>query len=574
MEFLLLASVALVVIVAVAAFSNRIGIATPLILVFVGVALSFVPGAPRIEFEPEFILLGVLPPILYGAAVNTPIVDFRRNLRAITGLGVVLVIISTFASGLVLFWLLPDLSLPGAIALGAVISPPDAVAATSIAKRVGLPPRLVTVLEGESLINDATALVTLRTAIAATAGTVSFWGVLGDFVYAAAVAALLGFVVGWLGVLVRARLADPVLTTAISFAVPFLAYLPAEQVHASGVIAVVVAGLVTGNESAKRFSAQDRISERINWRTVQFVLENGVFLFMGYELWIFVEAADSGFGVWNAVWVGLAATATLVIVRYLFVIPLVASLRLQAKQADEQRDRFDAFTRRVPAGLGRRLRRTRRDRRRLDGATLRIRQRKNDLDFAAAEQFSWRGGAVLGWAGMRGVVTLAAAVGLPNDLPYRPQLILIAFVVAIVTLIGQGATLPAMIRLVRLPRTDKQTTRMRLASLFDELSEAARVRLEDPDLEQPDGRPYDPQVVQRVRDASLLPSSEVWEQYRNRGESGPNQQYRSLRLLVLEAERTALLDARAEGAYDAQTLERAQLLLDQEQAALEQRDGH
>nr|WP_235812694.1 cation:proton antiporter [Pseudoclavibacter helvolus] len=227
-----------------------------------GVILSYVPGLPEIEIEPELILAVVLPPILYAAAVNVPVTDFRRNLRAITGLSVVLVVISAVVVGFLLTWLLPGLPLAAAIALGAVVSPPDAVAATSIGKRLGLPSKLVTVLEGEGLVNDATALVLLRSAVAAIAGSFSFVEIAGDFAFAAIG---IGVAVGLMTVGARSRINQP---TAISFVVPFLAFLPAESVHASGVLSVVVAGLVTGYKSARHLSAQDRISERMNWRTI------------------------------------------------------------------------------------------------------------------------------------------------------------------------------------------------------------------------------------------------------------------------------------------------------------------
>ncbi|MGO3886171.1 MAG: cation:proton antiporter domain-containing protein, partial [Mycetocola sp.] len=233
-EMAVLAVAALLIIVAVSYVAPKIGVAAPILLVLVGVACSYIPGAPELEIEPDWILMIVLPPILYSAAVNVPIADFRRNMKAITGLSVGLVIVSAGVIGLLLWWLLPDLSLPAAIALGAVVSPPDAVAATSIGKRLGLPPRLVTVLEGEGLVNDATALVLLRSAIAATAGAVSFWGVIGDFAYAVLVAIAVGVVVGAVTVWVRSKLDDPVLTTAISFGVPFLAFFPAEELNASG----------------------------------------------------------------------------------------------------------------------------------------------------------------------------------------------------------------------------------------------------------------------------------------------------------------------------------------------------
>ena len=236
MEPTLLGVIAVGVIVGAAVLGRKTGIASVLILLVVGIVVGYVPGFPRIEIDPEWILAGVLPLLLYSSAVNVPFTDFRRNLRTISGLSVILVVVTSVVSGLILSLFLPGLGLAAAIALGAVISPTDAVAATSIAKKLGLPARLVTVLEGESLVNDASALVLLRSAIAATAGTVSLWAVAGDFVYASALAVAIGLVVGFVTVWIRARISEPVVTTTISFAIPFIAFIPAEHFGASGVI--------------------------------------------------------------------------------------------------------------------------------------------------------------------------------------------------------------------------------------------------------------------------------------------------------------------------------------------------
>lgn len=261
----------------------KIGVAAPILLVLIGVIASFIPGLGHLEIEPEWILTIVLPPILYAAAVNVPTTDFRRNFQAISGLSVGLVILSAVAIGFLLSWLLPGLPLAACIALGAIVAPPDAVAATSIGKRLGLPSRLVTVLEGEGLVNDATALVLLSSAIAAIAGGFTFLDVAEDFVFSVTVGIAVGAVIGVLTVWVRAHIGQPTLTTAISFTVPFLAFLPAEAFHASGVLAVVVAGLITGFKSTTHLTAQDRISERMNWHTIQLMLENGVFLVMAFR---------------------------------------------------------------------------------------------------------------------------------------------------------------------------------------------------------------------------------------------------------------------------------------------------
>lgn len=571
MEYAILGVVGILIVVGVAAFASRLGVAAPLILVVVGIVGSFIPGMPEVNVPPELILAVVLPPILYSNAVTVPLVDFRRNLKAITGLSVVLVLISAVASGALLYWLLPDLSLAGAIALGAVISPPDAVAATSIGKRLGLPPRLVTLLEGEGLVNDASALVLLRSAVAVAATTAEFqlWEVAGDFVYAVVAAIIIGLVVGYATVWARSRLNDAVLTTTISFAVPFVAFIPAEEIHASGVLAVVVAGLYTGHRSAVMFTAQDRISERTNWRTAQFVLENGVFLLMGIELKALVEQVEAAnLGVWHAVAVGLATTVLLVLVRGAFVVPLIAMLRRdQARAAqvtpylDSALERLDLLDDREDSVSGRSTR-----------ARRFLSRKRADAEFLTSEGLGWRGGVVLAWSGMRGVVTLAAAQSLPSTFPYRAELVLIAFTVAIVTLLGQGLTLPLVIRWLGVVGADREADRVELASLYQEIATIGLATLDNPELRREDGEPFDPEVVERVREDSLMMGEVVAE--RSGGDRHrPHEQRRELRLRVLQAERAAFLDARATGSYSSRILERAQRMLDLEESRLMQLDG-
>lgn len=571
LELALLAVPAVLIIVAVSALAPRIGVAAPIVLVVVGIGLSFIPGAPELEVAPEVILSLVLPPILYSAAVNVPLGDFRRNFKAISGLSVLLVIVSAFGSGFLLYWLFPDLSLAAAIALGAVISPPDAVAATAIGKRLGLPPRLVTVLEGEGLVNDATALVMLRSAVAATAGAVTFWGVIGDFVLAVVLAIAIGGVIGAATVWVRSKLGDPVLNTAISFAVPFLAFFPAEEVHASGVLAVVVAGLITGHASAKYFTAQDRISERINWRTMQLLLENGVFLLMGFEINLIIDQVrDEHLGVRQAVLYGLLATLALVVIRVAFVVPLIALLRRDQRRAKEFGPIMDSALDRLTA---RTTEVSDRHRKRAERLTRMVVRRRSDMAFLTSEGLGWRGGAVLAWSGMRGVVTLAAAQSLPTDLPYRPQLVLIAFTVALVTLVGQGGTLPLLIRKLQVTGSDEAKDRAELAELFEEISELGLAPLDNPDLRRDDGSSYDAEVIERVRvetrRKAALASERAAEDV-----AGPHVQHHELRRRVLLAERAALLDARATGAYPSRILAKAQQLLDQEETRLGHADGH
>ncbi|GLK17992.1 cation:proton antiporter [Herbiconiux flava] len=571
MELGIYGIIAVAVIVAVAAFSKRLGIAAPIILVVVGVGLSYLPGVPEIEVPHEIILDGLLPPILYAAAVAVPVVDFRRNLAPIASLSVVLVIVTAFATGFLLYALLPDLNFAAAVALGAIISPPDAVAATSIGRRLGLPPRLLTLLEGEGLVNDATALVLLRSAVAAAAGAMTTpWAGVTDFLFAAAVAVLVGLAAGAVTVFVRSKLSDPVLDTALSLAVPFVAFVPAEQLGASGVLAVVVAGLYTGHASPTKFSPQSRISDRINWRTIQFLLENGVFLLIGLEIRTLIEdvqpeilTVEASFGI------GLLATVALVLIRYLWIGPLVFGLA-QREKHNERRTYQSLlalyYYRSHPVSTKRQAR----TRNRLERD---YERRRADLEQQRQERIDWRGGIVLGWSGMRGVVTLAAAQSLPEDTPYRPQLILIAFTVAVTSIVLQGGTLPWLIRLLGVEGIDAKEDRKELAQLLETISSAGLEKLDEQVAERSDL--IDPEVVERARQATFLRTEAAWERAgrREQPDETPHRLYRELRLAIVAAEREKMLELRAVGTYPSRILAEAQALLDQEETRLQRRPG-
>ena len=302
MEIALLLVVLAVSVLAVTAVADRLDVPAPLVLVVAGAVASYVPGVPEVHLEAEVVLLGLLPPLLYAAALQTSLVDFNANRRPILLLSVGLVIFTTAGIAVLVKLLVPGLPWWAAFAIGAVVAPPDAVAATAVGRRIGLPRRIVTILEGESLLNDATAIVALRTAIAAgglaaahgeesehvTAMTVAL-----DFVVAAGGGVLIGLAFFLVVAQLRRRITDPLMDTALSLVVPFAAYVAAEEVHASGVISVVVAGLLLGHKAPVLQSAQSRIAERTNWRTIAFLLENAVFLLIGLQAAMLLDDVDS-----------------------------------------------------------------------------------------------------------------------------------------------------------------------------------------------------------------------------------------------------------------------------------------
>ena len=559
MESLTLAVAAVVVIVAVTALASRTGVAAPLILVALGVAVSFLPFVPPVEVEPEIILAGVLPPLLYSAAVSLPAMEFRRDFTAIGGLSVLLVVITSLVLGWVFQALIPGLGFAGGVALGAILSPTDAVA-TAIVKRLHAPPRVVTVLEGEGLLNDASALVLLRSAVAATASAVSVWQVVGDFLWAVSVAVLCGLVVGWIGLRARRRVPGATLSTALSFVVPFVAYLPAEHLRASGLVAVVTAGLVTGVGSARYLSPQDRVSEHSNWQTVETLLEGAVFGLMGLELFGLVQDVRAE-GDSLLAGAGLAALAavTVLAVRGAYLAPLLWSLKRRARRGAARRDTVvrmqDQADQRVsPAARSDHARRT-------------IVRRIADIDYLTARPLGPREGVLLVWSGMRGVVTLAAAQSLPAGFPHRSFVVLIAFGVAAGTLLVQGGTLPWVVRRLGLVGAGAGRSED-LTVLLEAARGAARDLLNDPALARPDGSAYDEGVLQRVREmVGREPATETEELPTEER----RMQFRELRLRMIEAERSLLLAARSAGLYDSRQLKRVLDLLDADQIALELR---
>ncbi len=556
---LLIAGAALVIMIAASVFARRTGVAAPLLLVGLGIGASYLPGAPGIALDPELILAGVLPPLLYSSAVNLPVIDFRRNFRLISWLSVVMVIVSALVIGAVVHWLFPEISFPLAVALGAVVSPTDAVAATAIGRRVGLPPRVMTVLEGESLVNDASALVVLRTAVAGIAAASSFslgrtvlefgWAVLGALV--------IGGLVGWGTVVLRQRLDDPVLNTTISFAVPFIAYFPAEELDASGVLAVVVAGLVTGGLGSRRFSARDRQTQTTTWTTFNFILESGVFLAMGYQLPDFVDAAQGETSWGQMAGLVLVVVGLLVVLRFAGLAGPVFVLRDREENQEQVRTRLDQFEEKLdslaPADD--------REDARITAARRRLARGRADIDFEEREPITRRGFLTIGWAGMRGVVTVAAAQTIPIGTSHRSTVVLAAFLVALITLVLFGLTLPALIRRLRFSPESAKDRHDAFRSLLQQIGESAVDTLGPLESQTIDGEPIDPKLVTKLKDR-ILPRVLAGVREAPRLRPAALEQTMILQMRYLDAMREALAAERSIGAYSSHTYARVESILD------------
>jgi Na+/H+ antiporter len=503
---------------ALAAVAARLRWSEPLLLTLAGVAGSYLSFIPPVSFSSEVILLGVLPPLLYTTAIRSSLVDFRANRRSIALLSAGLVLASTFAVAWVA-WLAFPIPFAIAVALGAVVAPPDAVAATAVARRIGMPRRIVTVLEGESLFNDATALVALRTALVAAAGSLSLWRAAGSFLLAAGGGVLVGlavaFAIGW----IRQRVTDPVLDTALSFLAPFVAYLPADGLRGSGVIAVVVTGIVLGNRAASWQSAASRVAERTNWRTVEFLLENALFLVIGLQVRGVIDNAwrgplPHGRLVWGCALVLLAV----IVVRPLWIFPATY--------------------------LPRRIARIR----------------------AADPSPPWAYPAVLSWAGMRGAVTLAAVFLIPQTTPYRDVLVLAALGVVGGTLLLQGTTLPWVVRALRLRGPSRAEDALQMAGVMQQLGAAGLRALDEAaDADTP------ADIVDGLRHRVASQVNAAWERL-GPGEEElltPSEHYRRLRLVMLRAQRAELVEIRDRGTRDHAVLQAAMKVLDLEESLID-----
>jgi len=548
-ELLVVGVTAVLVIAAATVVGPRLGIAAPLVLVAIGVAASFLPVFSSTHIEPEWILEGVLPPLLYSSAVSMPGMNFRREFGAISGLSVLLVVGSALLLGVFFMLALPELGFAWGVALGAIVSPTDAVA-TSIIKQTSVSKRVVAMLDGESLLNDATALVMLRTAIFATAASFSFWGAVGTFAYSVVVALIIGGVVGWLNLVVRKRTTDPTVNTVISFAVPFAAAVPAELLGASGLVAAVVAGLATGIRAPRELSPQNRLSDSQNWRTVELVLEGAVFLTMGVQIKAIVENVERDHaGVGAAVLVAAGALVLTILVRAAYVAPLLGVLVWRAEHGRKLQIRLQDMQERMGTPEGKQetfgevnARKRQPSERDLERFALRITQGLATIKYFLREPLGWREGTAVVWAGMRGAVTVAAAQTLPEDTPQRSVLVLIAFAVAVMSLVVQGGTIGPLLRLIT-PK-DRSAAGDQVAAERAEIIELMRTSAQT----VPEPPPAD-------------------------GERTPEQMHAAQDhlLAVLAAQRAALLDARDHGTFDADVLANALANLDASQIAFEMR---
>ena len=456
--------IVMIAAIAVTIFAERRNIQPPLLLALAGLLASFIPGLSRLELDPEIILTVVLPPLLFSAATEFSFVAFLKRLGSIVNLGVILVAVTTGVVASVASAAVPGMSIAVALVLGAVISPPDAVTAVAVGRRLGLPDRMMTVLKGESLINDAAALTLFTFATARVAGTPLFINSLPLFLaYSAVAGVVIGVVIGVIVHRTRVRLTNASLATVLTVLVPFTAYILAEELGASGVLAVVAAGFSLGHNSSENDYAS-RIQERQFWRTADALLEAFVFAYIGLQLRFVVEdVLDKSVSPFALLGISLVVLMTVILVRIAWVFGTGALARWRGRLAAK---RLAEWKQSLPAA--------RPDR----GPSWRER---NAGRFELMPPFSWQESLVIAWTGMRGVVTLAAAAGIPlltaagEPFPGRDLIQAVAYVVTIGTLMLQGLTLPWLIRTLGISAPEEAKARAAATATAEGLARKASV---------------------------------------------------------------------------------------------------
>ncbi|MFG2073315.1 monovalent cation:H+ antiporter, CPA1 family [Nonomuraea maritima] len=508
--------------IGVAAVARRRGWPVPLVLVAVGLLVS--PFVPAVPLEPELVLYVFLPPLLYSAALDSSYLRLRDAQRTIGLLSVGLVLFTAAAVGMVVHLMLPDLPLALAFALGAIVAPPDAVAAVAVGRRLGLPRKALTVLIGESLFNDATALTLYRVAIgAALGGAVSMWQGLGEFLLAAvggvAIGVALALASAWLFRYTR----DSLVENTLMLLIPFAAYLAAESVHASGVIAVVIIGLHLGNRMHLQ-GFGTRLQSAAVWRVTAFLLEAVVFALIGLQVVTVTEGIMGSYGVWEVAGYAAAVLGVVILSRFVWVFVLTYPIKL------------------------------------LGQATARP---------TVAQRL------ILSWAGMRGVVSLAAAFAIPPEVPARDRalLLFLTFTTVIGTLLIQGTTFPTLIKRLGVSgRQQQYEDRLAEAAAQQAALDAGVAELER--LIEKDGEPDEirAEVISNLREKSWRRSLSAWERLGGgTGQDGaetPSALYRRLRREMLHAERRVFVRLRDERRLDDEVLRTVMAELDFEEALL------
>lgn len=524
MQDIALIIILLAVVTALSEITDKVKIPYPILLVMAGIGIGVFPGLPSISLDPEIIFLVFLPPILYAAAWETSWPDFKKAKRPITLLAIGCVIFTTCAVAWVAHTFIPILGWPEAFVLGAIISPPDAVAATSATKGLNLPKRIITILEGESLVNDATGLIAYRYAIAAVAsGTFSIMTAGINFVMVAVVGILIGLVVGYIFKWIHKITPDnPTNDTTLTLLAPYVAYLSAEAIHTSGVLAVVTAGLFLSWNSSTIFSKQTRLQATSAWNTIIFLLNGLIFILIGLQLNDIISNIK-GLPPAALIIYGAIVSVAVIVGRIIWVYPATYLPRLISKKIRENEPRP-----------------------------------------------TMRSVAIVSWSGMRGVVSLAAALALPlmiegRPFPHRDLIIFLTFCVIFSTLVLQGLTLRPLINWLGVKSDGSEhkselEARLKLAAgIIEHIEENYSLALSDEVLNQVKSK-YEIRIQKLRRDASQVSDGKLDEKQ--------IAEFHRIQQEILEKERAEAIKLRNEGKISDEVLRKFEYELDLEETRL------
>lgn len=497
----------------------------PILLVLGGLALGFIPGVPTLQLPPELVLIAFLPPLLYSAAFFTSLRELRENIRPIGTLAIGLVLVTMTAVAVVAHAMVDDMSWSAAFVLGAVVAPTDPLAASAIMRRLGVPRRAITIVEGESLVNDGTALVLYRVAVTAVvAGTFSVWEASWRLVWSVVGGVAIGLIVGFLVAFVRRRVDNPPVEVTIALITGYLAFIPANAAQASGVLAVVTAGIYLGWRTPELTSFQTRLTGNAVWEIFTFVINAVLFALIGLQLPSILDAL-TGYAGTKLVWWGVIVTGTVMVTRLVFV-PVFTYLPKRFLGS------FDANNPAPPVSRA----------------------------------------AIVAWAGMRGAVSLAAALAVPlltnagSPFPQRDLIVFLTFCVILGTLVFQGLTLPVLINVLGVEADhldEKEEAKARIKA-----ADAAIARLSE--LESEDWVRDD--TAERLRGLYGFRRNRFASRFDRDDDGAIEEQslsYQRLRRELLDAERSELVNLRREGVISSDVERRLHRDLDLEDARLD-----
>ena len=526
------------ILIGLSAIADKIKLPYPILLVGVGLLIGFVPVLPDLALDPEIVFLIFLPPLLYDAAFKTSWHEFKTAIRPISTLAITLVFFTTITVAMAAHYFIPGFSWPLSFVLGAIVSPPDAVAATGIIKGLGLNKKVVTILEGESLLNDASALIAYRYAVAAvTTGVFVFWKAGLEFLWVAGGGIIAGIIIGYLFIAVHKKIThNSIVETSLTMLAPYIAYLSAEHIHVSGVLAVVCAGLMVTWRAPEIFSYQTRLRTRAVWDTVIFLLNGIVFILIGLQLpGILKEIKEYSFI--ELLGYGLIISLVTILVRIIWVFAGVYS------------NKIFPFKKK-----------------------LFLPDENNNVP----EEIPWKNVLIVAWTGTRGVVSLATALALPLTLnngtafPYRNIILFLAFVVIFITLVVQGLTLPLLIRLLKvdkittLHKEDKELDLILVHQVVDFVENSFPVVLE----------PQVHEIIRKRYDARIIKLNKELRQIERSGRqskkvtSAPMLQLLLSQLEIAKFQRELLIKFHKEGSFSDEAIRHAEQELDIEEMRL------